>query len=89
MNGSTNLQTSHHSINLERNNTLNQQKSLSSISEIGHGVKEITPNKENSFSSLAARELYLEMRKQLISQTEEFFALHCKDEKGITIEVFR
>ena len=42
------------------------------------------------FSKLSVRELYLEMREQLINQTLEFMKYNCpEDTQAMTIEIFR
>ena len=45
----------------------------------------------DNFTGLTARALYLEMRKELIDQTNEFILLNCQDHpyKGMNYQVFR
>ena len=67
MQGSTNLATSHPTLEniLKTGNLANANeiaKSMSSISDYGKNKQESQIMRQRSFSNMAARELYLEMR---------------------------
>lgn len=71
--------------NLTRGNTnlhAVNNKSLSDISELHREL----PKQTAQFSSLAARDLYLQIRSELILQTEEFLRQH---NNSLNLQAFR
>lgn len=82
MQGSTNLShaTLENIMKLTKSNENNLAKSMSSISDYGKQRQDSRSFKrQQSFSKMAARDLYLEMRTQLVNQTEEFMNSHCTE----------